>query len=91
MGIIAKEVYEGTCDFPIKGCNFVIEDNIGDLYPIHIHMGDIRPVYDNGKPPADLVLREACPFYRNLPNIRLHFTYKEFNDLFINMKKQGRL
>ena len=91
MGIIAKEVYEGDCDFPIKGCKYVIEDNIGDKYPIHIHMGDIRGIYDNGKAPPDLKIREACPFYRNLPNIRLHFTYEEFHELYVCMKRQGRL
>ena len=91
MGIIAKEVYEGVCDFPIKGCKFVIEDNIGDRFPIHIHMGDIRGIYDNGNIPKDLILREPCPFYRNLPNIRIHFTYEEFNQLWSKMKKTGRL
>ena len=91
MGIIAKEVYEGICDFPIKGCKFVIEDNIGDKYPIHIHLGDIRGVYDNGTLPNDLRTQHACPFYRNLPNIRLHFTYEEFRKLCHYMKNAGRL
>ena len=91
MGMIVKDLYRGTCDFPIKGCKYIIEDNIGDLYPIHIHMGDISPVYSNGEAPPDLTSKEACPFYKDLPNIRLHFTYEEFNELYIHMKRKGRL
>ena len=54
-------------------------------------MGDIRPVYSNGEAPPDLTSKEACPFYKDLPNIRLHFTYEEFNELYIHMKRKGRL
>lgn len=39
MGIIAVTLAEGEIDFPAKGCRFVVEENIGDKYPIHIHFG----------------------------------------------------
>ena len=39
MGMILKKLAEGRIDFPTKDCQFVIEDNIGDRYPIHIHIG----------------------------------------------------
>jgi len=58
MGIITKKLYEGKIDFPEKDSLIVIEDNIGDDLPIHIHLGLGAP----GK----------C-------NIRLHFTYEEYD------------
>jgi len=39
MGMILKKLAEGEIDFPTKGSKFVIEDNVGDLHPIHIHFG----------------------------------------------------
>ena len=91
MGLFMKVLHRGVCDFPIRGAKFVIEDNIGDKYPIHIHMGDVTGIYNNGNQPADMGIRGSCPFYNNLPNIRLHFTYEEFKELYEGMKKIGRL
>ena len=59
MGLIARKLYEGNIDFPEIGSKIIIEDNVGDDLPIHIHLGHGAP----GK----------C-------NIRLHFTYDEFDD-----------
>jgi hypothetical protein len=39
MGIITKKLYEGKIDFPEKDSLIIIEDNIGDDLPIHIHLG----------------------------------------------------
>ena len=39
MGMILKKLVEVDIDFPTEGSKFVIEDNIGDPYPIHIHFG----------------------------------------------------
>ena len=62
--MIVKKLYEGICDFPIRGAKFVVEDNIGDPLPIHIHLGDVRGVYENGP------IREGesrTVFHQNLP------------------------
>lgn len=56
MGLIVNVLHKGTIDFPTPGCQYIVEDNIGDKYPIHIHFGDKR--------------------WR----VRMHFTYKEFDE-----------
>ena len=86
--MIVKKLYEGVCDFPIRGAKFVVEDNIGDPLPIHVHLGDVRGVYNNGPMrPGE----GKAPFHGSLPNIRLHFTYEEFTELVTKMKQAGRL
>lgn len=40
MGIIIHNIAEGKTDFPYPGADFVIEDNVGDDFPVHIHFGD---------------------------------------------------
>ena len=68
MGLITKKLYEGDIDFPEVNSKLIIEDNVGDDLPIHIHLGIGSP----GK----------C-------NIRLHFTYDEFNDFCRNIIEAG--
>lgn len=74
MSLVVHEDYKGVIDFPVKGSWFVIEDNVGDEFPIHIHFGG----------------GEGSP-YHGLPNIRIHFTYKEFADLCERMIEGGEL
>jgi hypothetical protein len=38
MGSIVKKLHEGRIDWPMRGSRMVIEDNIGDDEPIHIHI-----------------------------------------------------
>jgi hypothetical protein len=67
MGMIIKKLAEGSINFPTKGSTYVIEDNIGDINPIHIHFGPKKK------------------------NIRLHFTYEEFENFANSIIKQGKL
>ena len=69
MGLITKKIYEGLIDFPEKDSKIIIENNIGDDLPIHIHLGIGAP----GK----------C-------NIRLHFTYEEFDEFCEKIIKAGK-
>ena len=38
MGIIAKILFDGKIDWPMKGSRILVENNIGDLEAIHIHI-----------------------------------------------------
>ena len=85
MGIVVHIDHKGVLDFPIKGAKFLIEDNIGDRFPIHVHLGETQGIYDNGKGSSSNV------FNHGLPNMRFHFTYDDFKELIDNMKKTGKL
>lgn len=39
MGLISTTCASGVIDFPCKDCQLIIEDNIGDRFPVHIHFG----------------------------------------------------
>tara|TARA_Y100000310_G_C20531796_1_gene738842 strand:+ start:760 stop:954 length:195 start_codon:yes stop_codon:yes gene_type:complete len=39
MALIGGRLVKGDISFPCKGSKFFIEDNIGDLNAIHIHIG----------------------------------------------------
>lgn len=39
MSMIVKKLYESGINFPAECAKILIEDNVGDKYPIHIHFG----------------------------------------------------
>lgn len=40
MGIIAHKRVEKSINFPFPNAIMIVEHNVGDELPIHIHMGD---------------------------------------------------
>ena len=38
MGIVLKQLFLGTIDWPMDNTIIIVEDNIGDDEPIHIHV-----------------------------------------------------
>ena len=38
MGIIVKTLFDGKIDYPVKNSRILVENNIGDLEAIHIHI-----------------------------------------------------
>jgi hypothetical protein len=40
MGIITKTLFDGKIDWPVKDSRIIVENNIGDLEAIHIHIHD---------------------------------------------------
>ena len=46
MGIIARQLVTPTkIDYPTPDSLFIIEDNPGDYWPIHVHMGKENGVW----------------------------------------------
>jgi hypothetical protein len=39
MGVILHNVTEGRINFPSVDARLRIEDNVGDQFPVHIHIG----------------------------------------------------
>lgn len=39
MSIITKKLSTGKINFPEKDTTIIVENNIGDTFPIHIHLG----------------------------------------------------
>jgi hypothetical protein len=39
MGIITKRVVGREIDWPVKNCRILVENNVGELEAIHIHIG----------------------------------------------------
>jgi len=39
MSIVASVIVRGKLNFPVENSDFIIEDNPGDDWPIHIHIG----------------------------------------------------
>jgi hypothetical protein len=44
MSMIVKKLYESSINFPADSGKILIEDNVGDKFPIHVHFG-----YQKGK------------------------------------------
>ena len=40
MSLVARVVTRGKINFPVSDSDFIIEDNPGDEWPIHIHIGE---------------------------------------------------
>ena len=40
MGIITKQLVYTKIDWPVKGSTILVENNVGDLEAIHIHIHD---------------------------------------------------
>ncbi len=39
MSLVARVLTRGDINFPSKDSKFIIEDNPGDEWPIHVHIG----------------------------------------------------
>jgi len=39
MSLVASVIVRGKINFPVDNSDFIIEDNPGDDWPIHIHIG----------------------------------------------------
>ena len=70
MSLVARILSRGDINFPVDNCKFIIEDNPGDEWPIHIHLGQ-------GSAGKDW-------------KVRIHFTYKEFDELIKNMIEEKK-
>ena len=65
MGIVLKQLFWGSIDWPVDNTTIIVEDNIGDDEAIHIHIHDFK---DPSNP------KEGGWA------LRFHFTYDEFKE-----------